>query len=151
MIVMLDKSHWQDLIPHCGRMCLLHAVIEWDESRIHARTGSHRDPENPLRANGVLHAINLCEFGAQAMAVHGGLLAQREGRAAAPGLLVSLREVKLHAVRVDDLAGYLDIHAQCLLAGAEAMQYAFRIEHEGIVLAEGRAAVMTSPPDGRHA
>lgn len=140
---MLDKTHWQNLIPHRGAMCLLDAVVDWDESRIHARAGSQRDWENPLRADGVLHAVNLCEYGAQAMAVHGGLLAQHEGRAVAPGLLVSLREVKLHAVRIDDLSDDLDVHAQRIATGADAMQYAFRIEHVGKLLAEGRAAVMT--------
>jgi predicted hotdog family 3-hydroxylacyl-ACP dehydratase len=143
LIVMLDKSHWQHLIPHRGAMCLLDAVVEWDESHIHARSRSHRDPANPLRSDGILHAVNLCEFGAQAMAVHGGLLAQRAGAAAAPGLLVSLREVKLHAARVDDLPHDLDVHAQRLLMGEGAMQYAFRVEHTGTVLAQGRAAVMT--------
>ena len=140
---MLDKSHWQHLIPHRGAMCLLDVVVEWDESRIHATACSHRDPENPLRADGVLHALNLCEYGAQAMAVHGGLLAQRDGNTAAPGLLVSLREVKLTVARIDDLPGDLDVHAQRLLAGVAAMQYAFRVEHAGVVLAAGRAAVMT--------
>ncbi|HMM57967.1 MAG: phosphotransferase [Xanthomonadales bacterium PRO7] len=140
---MLDKSQWQHLIPHRGAMCLLDAVIDWDESRIHARAVSHRDPDNPLRADGRLLAVNLCEYGAQAMAVHGGLLARRDGSTAAPGLLVSLREVKLHVTRIDDLAGVLDVHAQHLMSGADAMQYAFRVEHSGVVLAEGRAAVMT--------
>ncbi len=141
---MLDKAHWQHLIPQRGAMCLLGAVVEWDESHIHARACSHRDLHNPLRADGRLHAVNLCEYGAQAMAVHGGLLALREGRTAASGLLVSLREVKLRVARIDDLPHDLDIHAQRLVAAAEAMQYAFRIEHENVVLAEGRAAAMTS-------
>lgn len=140
---MLDKSQWEHLIPHRGTMCLLDAVIEWDESRIHARAVSHRDPENPLRADGRLHAVNLCEYGAQAMAVHGGLLARRAGDAAAPGLLVSLREVKLHVSRIDDLSDELDVHARRLMVGADAMQYQFCVEHAGVVLAEGRAAVMT--------
>ena len=148
---MLDKAHWQHLIPHRGAMCLLDAVAAWDETHIHARAGSHRDPHNPLRSGGRLHALNLCEYGAQAMAVHGGLLAQREGAAAAPGLLVSLREVKLHAIRIDDLPGDLEIHASKIAAGADAMQYAFRIEHANVVLAEGRAAVMTSSPGCRPA
>lgn len=140
---MLDKSQWEHLIPHRGAMCLLDAVIEWDESRIHARAISHRDPQNPLRADRRLHAANLCEYGAQAMAVHGGLLAQRAGNTAAPGLLVSLRGVKLHVARIDNLGGDLDVHARRLMAGADAMQYQFRVEHAGAVLAEGRAAVMT--------
>ena len=141
-MAMLDKSRWQGLIPHSGAMCLLDAVVDWNEGRIHARAVSHRDPRNPLRADGCLHAVNLCEYGAQAMAVHGGLLARSDGNTAVPGLLVSLREVKLYVARIDDLTGDLDVHAQRLLAGAEAMQYAFRIEHAGNLLAEGRAAVM---------
>jgi predicted hotdog family 3-hydroxylacyl-ACP dehydratase len=148
---MLDKGHWRDLIPHHGAMCLLDAVIAWDETGIHARASSHRDPANPLRADDRLHAVNLCEYGAQAMAVHGGLLALRERRTAASGLLVSLREVKLCVARMDDLPHDLDIHAQRLAAGAEAMQYAFRIEHAGVVLAEGRAAVTTSAAKRNHA
>ncbi|MBU6199787.1 MAG: phosphotransferase [Xanthomonadaceae bacterium] len=140
---MLDKTHWQDLIPHCGAMCLLDAVIEWDDEHVHALARSHRDAHNPLRAGGCLHAVNLCEYGAQAMAVHGGLLAQRDGKTAVPGMLVSLREVKLHVTRIDDLPGDLEIHAQRLLLGFAAMQYVFRIEHAGKMLAAGRAAVMT--------
>ncbi|MBS0556330.1 MAG: phosphotransferase [Proteobacteria bacterium] len=139
---MLDRSYWQDLIPHRGAMCLLDAVVDWNDEGIFARSRSHRDPENPLRADGRLHAVNLCEYAAQAMAVHGGLLARRDGKTAAPGLLVSLREVKLHVTRIDDLPGDLDVHAQRLMAGADAMQYGFRVEHAGVVLAQGRAAVM---------
>ncbi|MBS0440057.1 MAG: phosphotransferase [Proteobacteria bacterium] len=139
----LAKSQWEHLIPHRGAMCLLDAVVAWDDERIHARAASHRDPENPLRADGRLHAVNLCEYGAQAMAVHGGLIARRDGNVAVPGLLVSLREVKLHVARIDDLGGDLDVRARRLMTGADAMQYAFRVEHAGVPLAEGRAAVMT--------
>jgi predicted hotdog family 3-hydroxylacyl-ACP dehydratase len=148
---MLDKAHWQHLIPHRGAMCLLDAVVAWDEAGIHARASSHRDPGNPLCADDRLHAVNLCEYGAQAMAVHGGLLAQREDGVAAPGLLVSLREVKLHVARVDDLPHNLDVHAQKIAVSAGAMQYAFRIEHAGVALAEGRAAVMTAAANRNHA
>jgi predicted hotdog family 3-hydroxylacyl-ACP dehydratase len=105
-------------------------------------TGSHRRVDNPLRSDSMLRAVHLCEYGAQAMAVHGGLLAQREGAVAAPGLLVSLRAVKLHVARVDDLSGDLDVHAEKLLGGGGSWQYAFRVEHAGSVLAEGRAAVV---------
>jgi predicted hotdog family 3-hydroxylacyl-ACP dehydratase len=139
---MLDKAHWQRLIPHRGAMCLLDAVVAWDEAGIHARACTHRDPGNPLRAEGRLHAVNLCEYGAQAMAVHGGLLAQREGGAATPGLLVSLREVKLRVARIDDLPGMLECEAEVLVEADASQQYGFRIHHAGTLLAEGRAAVM---------
>src|SRR5206468_2514442 len=109
---------------------------------IHAGTDSHRDPHNPLRSDERLRSVHLCEYGAQAMAVHGGLLASRDGATARAGLLVSLRAVRLLVARIDDLAGSLDVHAHQLLAGDNGWQYTFRIEHAGQLLAEGRAAVM---------
>jgi len=136
------KTFWQDLIPHRGSMCLLDAVVDWDDEQIHLTTASHRRADNPLRSDGMLRAVHLCEYGAQAMAVHGGLLAQREGAVAAPGLLVSLRAVKLHVARADDLPGDLDVRAEKLLDAGGSWQYAFRIERDGRVLAEGRAAVV---------
>ena len=139
---MLAKGQWQDLIPHRGAMSLLDAVVAWDDARIHARATSHRSPDNPLRSDGMLRSVHLCEYAAQAMAVHGGLLAQRSGAVAAPGFLVSLRAVQLTVARIDDLAEPLDVHAEKLLDGGGSWQYAFRVAHAGILLAEGRAAVM---------
>ena len=139
---MLTKSQWEHLIPHRGTMCLLDSVVDWDDVRIHLMATSHRHAGNPLRSDGVLRAVHLCEYGAQAMAVHGGLLAQRDGAVAAPGLLVSLRAVKLYADRVDDLPGDIDVHAEKLLDASGSWQYAFRVEHAGHLLAEGRAAVV---------
>ena len=43
------------------------------DRRISLRAIGHVDPAHPLRSNGRLHALHLCEYGAQAMAVHGGL------------------------------------------------------------------------------
>jgi len=140
----LPKSDWASLIPHTGSMCLLDEVVGWDAATIHARSTSHVHIDNPLRSDGKLRALHLCEYGAQAMAVHGGLLARAAGGAAAPGYLVSLRDVHLRAARVDDLAGALDVHAERLLGSDASWQYAFRIEHAGVVIARGRAAVMAS-------
>jgi predicted hotdog family 3-hydroxylacyl-ACP dehydratase len=75
----LPKSDWAHLIPHQGGMCLLDCVIEWSDQRIHARTDSHRSTDNPLRSDGILRAVHLCEYGAQSMAVHGALLARNPG------------------------------------------------------------------------
>lgn len=139
---MLTKADWGHLIPHQGGMCLLDAVLAWDAGRLHACSQSHRHPNHPLRSDGRLRALHLCEYGAQAMAVHGALLARADGGAAAPGYLVSLRAVELHLERVDTLPGALDIHAERLLGSDAAWQYAFRIEHAGELIACGRAAVM---------
>jgi predicted hotdog family 3-hydroxylacyl-ACP dehydratase len=140
---MLLKSDWSHLIPHAGSMCLLDAVQAWDEQTIHATTGSHAQPDNPLRGKGGLHAVNLAEYGAQAMAVHGGMLARSRGsETVRPGRLVSLRDVQLSEAFVDQLDGHLDVHARCLYADDNGAQYSFRIEHHGRVLCSGRAAVI---------
>jgi len=140
----LPQSDWSALIPHAGTMCLLDDVVAWDEAAIHARTRSHARGDNPLRSDGQLRALHLAEYGAQAMAVHGGLLARAQGAVAAPGYLVSLRDVELAVARIDDIDDALDVHAQRLLAGDGHWQYEFRVEHTGRMLARGRAAVMAN-------
>ncbi len=140
---MLPKSDWASLIPHAGTMCLLDAVQAWDEQGIHAISAGHARGDNPLRGEHGLHAVHLAEYGAQAMAVHGGLLARaRGGNAARPGRLVSLRDVILFEEYIDRLDGHLDVHAECLYADDGGAQYSFRIEHRGRLLASGRAAVI---------
>ncbi|MDE3209466.1 MAG: phosphotransferase [Pseudomonadota bacterium] len=140
---MLPKTDWARLIPHAGTMCLLDAVVAWDEQRIHAISAGHARADNPLRGEHGLHAVHLAEYGAQAMAVHGGLLARaRGGDGARPGRLVSLRDLVLLAEYVDALDGHLDVHAECLYADAAGAQYAFRVAHRGRLLASGRAAVI---------
>jgi predicted hotdog family 3-hydroxylacyl-ACP dehydratase len=139
---MLPKSEWAHLIPHTGAMCLLDEVVDWDAMRLHARSASHRRVNNPLRADGMLHAVNLCEYAAQAMAVHGALREREQGGPVRPGFLVALRDVSLQVERIDDLPGRLQVHVECLLALADNLQYAFRVEHRGRVLVTGRAAVM---------
>lgn len=142
---MIARDDILRMIPHQLGMCLLDGVQAWDDTTLHATSDSHRRADNPLRRDGRLSALHLCEYGAQAMAVHGGLLAARDGRRAPPGMLVSLRAVDLHVVRIDDLPRRLDVHATCLSASAASQQYEFRIEHDGTVLASGRAAVMLQP------
>jgi len=143
---MIAKPQWEYLIPHRGAMSLLDTVLDWDDGRIHLTATSHARADNPLRSDGLLRALHLCEYGAQAMAVHGGLLAQRAGKVAAPGFLVSLRGVRLHVARIDDLSGPLDVHALKLLDGGSNWQYEFRVEYEGRLLAEGRVAVIHAAP-----
>ena len=139
---MLEKQQWADLIPHQGTMCLLDEVIEWDAERILCVTRSHQRLDNPLRSNGMLRAIHLCEYGAQAMAVHGGLLAREHGEVAKPGLLVSLRAVQLYLARIDELPDALIVEADKLLDSGSSWQYQFRVRHRDALLVEGRAAVM---------
>ncbi|HET8818362.1 MAG TPA: phosphotransferase [Xanthomonadaceae bacterium] len=130
------------LVPHAGAMCLWDAVVSHDATRVVVRADNHRDPAHPLRSGGRLRALHLCEYGAQAMAVHGGLRARASGARARAGMLVALRGVVLHVDRIDDLPGPLEGVAEQLADSPASQQYAFRISHAGTLLAEGRAAVM---------
>lgn len=132
------------LIPHQGGMCLWEDIVEWDDARVVLATSSHRSLDNPLRANGKLRSVHLCEYGAQAMAVHGALKAAPER--APPGMLVSLRSVTFARDYVDDLTDALRVEAVCLQAGDSSQQYSFKITHAGEVIAEGRAAVLLKLP-----
>ena len=130
------------LVPHRGSMCLHERVLSWSPTRVELATGSHRCVDNPLRRDGRLHAIHLCEYGAQAMAVHGGLCAAAAGKASAPGFLVALRTVELHERYVDQLDGELVVAAEQLLESPDSLQYSFVVRHLDRILAQGRAAVV---------
>ena len=131
----------RSVIPHQGGMCLLERVLDWDESRIRLTTATHRSLENPLRNGGRLRSVHLCEYGAQAMAGHGGLVARGSS---APRLLVSLRGVHLHVDDIDGLEGELVVEAERLLDTGSSWHYSFRVLHGNRLLAEGRAAVMAA-------
>jgi len=142
---MIQREEILSLIPHQHAMCLWDEVVAFDAVRIHLRARNHRDPAHPLRSGDALRAVHLCEYGAQAMAVHGGLRARETGGAAAPGVLVALRDVALHVARIDDLVGALECEAEVLVEAGGSQQYAFRIRHDDTVLAQGRAAVVLQP------
>ena len=129
------------LIPHAGTMCLLQRIEYWDDTSVVTATATHRDPANPLASRIGLRAIHLCEYGAQAIAVHGGLATQALGGRAQPGLLVSLRDVTLGCDFVQDLEGELLVEARRLHESGTAWQYEFRVTHAGKLLAQGRATV----------
>jgi len=129
------------LIPHAGTMCLLERIEHWDDSSVTVATTTHRNPANPLAGRSGLRAIHLCEYGAQAMAVHGGLAASARGERTQPGMLVSLRDVTLGCDFVQDLNGELLVEARRLHDSGTAWQYEFRVTHAGRLLAHGRATV----------
>lgn len=130
------------LIPQAGHMCLLERVLDWNDTHVRLATTTHRAADNPLRSAGRLRALHLCEYGAQAMAVHGGLTARAAGQAARGGLLVSLRGVRLYCRFVEELPGELLVTGERLHDGGTSWQYAFSVVHAGVLLAEGRAAVI---------
>ena len=122
----LDRAWIASRIPHRHRMCLLEAVVEWDAARVVCRATSHRDADNPLRAHGRLGAACGIEYAAQAMAVHGALLAA-EGAPPGIGYLASVREVALHAPRLDNIGADLEIEALRLSGDDNNILYRFTV------------------------
>ena len=139
------RADIEALIPHRGSMCMLERVLSFSPDALHAQTCSHQMPDHPLRQDDALSALHLCEYGAQAMAVHGGLLAARQGAQAAAGWLVSLRGVQLFCERIDRLDGPLDVFVDQVVDSGSGWQSQFRIEHRGDLLASGRCAVIKQP------
>ena len=133
-------------IPHQGSMCLLERVSAWDTQQIRCEASSHRDSNNPLRAHGRLGAACGIEYAAQAMAVHGALLAESGAGAASQGptlgYLASVRGVTLHVDRLDDLSDALSIHAERLSGDSSTILYSFTVHAGRRLLLGGRAAVI---------
>lgn len=128
-------------LPHQGAMCLLDQVDHWDLERIRCRTGRHRAPDNPLRSRGCLPGVSAIELAAQAMALHGALLAGEQGPPRR-GYLASARGVDLHVARLDDEDSDLEVSAERLIGDGDRVIYGFSVSAAGRLLATGRAAVV---------
>jgi predicted hotdog family 3-hydroxylacyl-ACP dehydratase len=144
----LTRGEIECRIPHKGTMCLLDAVVAWDESSITCQAGSHRAADHPLRARGRLGAACGVEYAAQAMAVHGALVAQSQEGADAgrmpprAGYLASLRSVELHVERLDTVPGPLTVHAQRITGDGNTVLYSFAVSDGPRALVSGRAVVV---------
>jgi predicted hotdog family 3-hydroxylacyl-ACP dehydratase len=140
--MILARDELCALIPHAGSMCLLDGVEQWDDDGIVCSSLSHRRADHPLRTAAGLGAIHGVEYGAQAMAVHGGLLARRAGQALPAGYLAALRDVRLHAARLDGVDGPLRVSAARLLAEGGNLVYRIEVHGEEQLMVEARVTVV---------
>jgi predicted hotdog family 3-hydroxylacyl-ACP dehydratase len=152
--VPLDRQWIEQHIPHKGRMCLLDEVLSWDAARIRCRSATHRDADNPLRLHGRLGAACGIEYAAQAMAVHGALVASsaplaatvsssvRTSIGASVGYLASVRNVALYVPRLDDLEVDLIAAAQRITGDERTVLYEFCVWGAVQPLLSGRASIV---------
>jgi predicted hotdog family 3-hydroxylacyl-ACP dehydratase len=138
--VQLDRRWIGSHIPHAGKMCLLDTVLSWDATRIECRTATHRDADNPLRSHGRLGSACGVEYAAQAMAVHGALVAGHTGAPAA-GYLVGLRRVLLQVARLDDIESDLLISGERISGDDMIVIYQFSVHNALRSFLSGRATV----------
>ncbi len=123
-------------------MCLLDCVEAWNQQHIRCRASSHRAADNPLHSDSRLGAACGIEYAAQAMAVHGALLAPPDSTRARIGYLVSVRGAKLHVPRLDDIAADLLVEAICITRSENNILYQFSVSAAGRLLLDGRATVV---------
>jgi predicted hotdog family 3-hydroxylacyl-ACP dehydratase len=136
--------------------------LSWDAAHIRCRSTTHRAADNPLRAYGRLGAACGIEYGAQAMAVHGALIAAsaplastvstavRGSIEAAVGYLASVRNVALYVTRLDDLEEELVAAAERITGDSRTVLYDFTVSAAGRVLVSGRAGIVFDAAFGAH-
>ena len=141
----IDRAWIQRHIPHQGSMCLLEAVKHWNDTEIQCSAHSHEALDNPLRnAHGLPISAGI-EYAAQAMAVHGALLAPVDQRPQV-GYLTSVRNVQWWASRLDDVGPEITVQASRLSGNEVSLLYDFSILCHDRLLLRGRASVMVKPP-----
>ena len=124
---MLDKDDICNLIPHSGSMCLIDCLEHWDEDRVVCITNSHLDKDNPLKNGDLLPNSALIEYGAQAMAIHGALLAKELNEKMHEGYLAALRNIRFaNNIKINSIKSELIITATRKLASQGNMIYDFQ-------------------------
>jgi len=141
-VQIIKKEELCQLIPHAGSMCLIDKVTSWDETHIICYTKTHQDNNNPLRNDKLLPMSALIEYGAQAMAIHGGLLAKASGDVMHKGYLAALRDVNMCDGDVSQIESVLCIEAEQKMASQGNMIYSFMIKVDETILVSGRATVV---------
>jgi predicted hotdog family 3-hydroxylacyl-ACP dehydratase len=135
----LDAAGVAALLPHAGAMCLIDGVTAYDERRIACVTARHRDPANPLREDGRLSSLAGIELAAQAMALHGALVAG--GGRPMHGWLARVRDCVFQCERMDDLPSPLHIEAERLAGDLRALSYRFTVRAGESVVVGGWALI----------
>lgn len=133
------------LIPHAGAMCLLAGVRQFDTQSIDCVAVSHLLPGNPLRENGVLHAVCGVEYAAQAMAIHGALLHGQSDQPPRGGRLAGVRSLELKVSRLDNIHADLDVSATRLMGDESSMVYEFTVDAGARNLVKGKATIVLAP------
>jgi predicted hotdog family 3-hydroxylacyl-ACP dehydratase len=142
---MIERDAVMKLIPHSGSMCLIDRALSWNGDEIRCESANHGDVRHPLQRGGILSAVHLIEYGAQAAALHSVLAASAPTHIVATGFLASVRACDLHVERIDDLPGTLQIGASREVRSSEALMYRFEIWHQERSLCSGRLLIRLAP------
>jgi predicted hotdog family 3-hydroxylacyl-ACP dehydratase len=120
-------------------MVLLSQVEWWDDAALECTATSHLADANPLRRFGRLSSLCAIEYGAQAIAAHGALLASGPPD---PGFLVSVRDFELWAVTIDEVGPVLAIRAHAVRRDGRGAIYDVSVGSPSTPVAAGRIGVL---------
>ena len=139
----LNRAWIEAHIPHQGRMCLLDEVIDWD--RAAHQLPQRRAPRRGSSAARAWPARRCLRHGIRG-AGDGG--AWRAHRRCAPiakpraGFLASVRGVRLHVSRLDDVQSDLICDAVRIAGDQRTALYEFELRCATMRLMSGRATVV---------
>ena len=137
-VAVLERDWLLANLPHQGAMSLLDRIVDWDATKLRARSHRHREPDHPLRRGGELPAAVAIELGAQAAAAHGALAA---GGPSGAGMIASMRGVTFHVRRLDDIASALEVRVEQLGGSDTGVLYRFEVHGDARLLVDGRLSV----------
>ena len=128
------------LIPHRGVMCLLDAILEWDEHRILCESACNADRLSALAVDGRVSPLIGIELAAQAIAAHAALLS---GDSSRNGFLARVRDCAVRCDRLDKLP-LLHIHAEEIATSSTALSYRFELRSEDAIVLAGTTLIALS-------
>ncbi len=123
----LARLDIETLIPHSDGMCLLEKIVAYTPEYICCQTQTHLEVNNPLKREGALSNMHLIEYGAQAVAVHGGLIERLSTSKWEPrlGYIALLKSIKWGYF--DPITPFLEVKADLITANEMSKLYEFYI------------------------
>ncbi len=141
-MIVIGRDQILMMVPHAGTMCLLDGVLHWDAVSMRCFLRRFQQPDNPMRrGDGTLGTACGIEVAAQAMAVHGRLLAPTCG-SPTHGYLASVRDVRLATRHLDLASDELLIDVERIVGDALGATYRFVVSSGTVELLGGRATVV---------
>ena len=120
-------------------MGLIDQVDSWDANEISCSTRSHLSLKNPLIEKNCISVMHLIEYGAQAMAIHSGLLLGKPLQ----GFLAAVRDVNFYIDDMHNVLGVLFIKAVFELKLNDNVVYTIKVEDEySMLLLKARISVV---------
>lgn len=146
----LNEATIRQLLPHQGDMCLIDGLSQWSPDQAICQSSAHLRSSHPLSDDDRLGSATLIEVAAQAMALHGALLAgagaddlnESSGAPDKHGVLAGVRKVTLDGANIAAVSGPLSIRVMLTSGDANTALYEFVVSAGERSLATGRATVL---------